>query len=196
MKTLWYSEQNPAQCKSLSLSLCRSSRWFFGKVALFFCAKLPYIGISCKYGTRTIYSDSIFCLALIAEDLWHGPVITKKDSRFSCCFFDGAGEFVEGTAALNQETIKQFWTLLLWLYKNYFGRSVASKLYQLLILILRLQSCVKSVLLYGCETWLITSEIRRKIQTFVNRCLRYILRIRWPKIISNKDLWGQQAKKI
>jgi hypothetical protein len=36
---------------------------------------------------------------------------------------------------------------------------------------------VKSALLYGCETWLVTSQIRRKIQTFVNRCLRYILRI-------------------
>ena len=33
---------------------------------------------------------------------------------------------------------------------------------------------VKSVLLYGCETWLVTNEIQRKIQTFVNRCLRYI----------------------
>jgi len=29
-------------------------------------------------------------------------------------------------------------------------------------------ACVKSVLLYGCETWLVTSEIRRKIQIFVN----------------------------
>ena len=47
---------------------------------------------------------------------------------------------------------------------------------------------MKSVLLYGCETWLVTSEIQRKIQTFVNRCLRYILRIWWPNIISNKDL--------
>jgi hypothetical protein len=37
-------------------------------------------------------------------------------------------------------------------------------------------ACVKSVLLYGCETWLVTSEIRHKIQTFVNQCLR----IRWP----------------
>jgi len=27
------------------------------------------------------------------------------------------------------------------------------------------------------------------LQTFVNRCLRFILRIRWPNIISNKDLW-------
>ena len=34
-------------------------------------------------------------------------------------------------------------------------------------------ACVKSVLLYGCETWLVTDEIQRRIQTFVNRCLRY-----------------------
>jgi hypothetical protein len=27
-------------------------------------------------------------------------------------------------------------------------------------------ACMKSVLLYGCETWLFTSEFRRKIQTF------------------------------
>jgi len=50
-------------------------------------------------------------------------------------------------------------------------------------------ACVKSVLLYGCEIWFVTNEIQRKIQTFVNRCLRYILRIWWPNIISNKDLW-------
>jgi hypothetical protein len=28
-----------------------------------------------------------------------------------------------------------------------------------------------------------------KYKTFVNRCLRYILRIWWPNSISNKDLW-------
>jgi len=50
-------------------------------------------------------------------------------------------------------------------------------------------ACLKSVLLYGCETWLITNEIQRKIQTFVNKRLRFILRIWWPNIISNKDLW-------
>jgi hypothetical protein len=43
--------------------------------------------------------------------------------------------------------------------------------------------------LYESETWLVTSEIGRKIQNFVNRCLRYILRIWWPKIVSNKYLW-------
>jgi hypothetical protein len=50
-------------------------------------------------------------------------------------------------------------------------------------------ACVKSVLLYGCEIWLVTNEIQCKIQTFVNRCLRYILRIWQPNIISNKNLW-------
>jgi len=48
---------------------------------------------------------------------------------------------------------------------------------------------MRRCVLYGCETLLVTSEIRRKIQTFVNRCLRYILRLLWPKIIANKDLW-------
>ena len=50
-------------------------------------------------------------------------------------------------------------------------------------------ACVKYVLLHGCETWLVTKEIQRKIQTFVKRCLIYILKIWWPNIISNKDLW-------
>jgi hypothetical protein len=49
-------------------------------------------------------------------------------------------------------------------------------------------ACVKSVLLYGCEKWLGTSEIQCKIQTFVNRCLVYILKVWWPNIISNKDI--------
>jgi hypothetical protein len=50
-------------------------------------------------------------------------------------------------------------------------------------------ACVKSILLYGSDTWLVTNEIRCKIQTFVNRCLRYVLRIWWSNVISNKDVW-------
>jgi hypothetical protein len=38
-------------------------------------------------------------------------------------------------------------------------------------------ACVKSVLLYGCETWYVTRNIERKLQSFINRCLRSILRI-------------------
>ena len=50
-------------------------------------------------------------------------------------------------------------------------------------------SNVKSVLLYGCETWKVTKDITTRLQTFINRCLRYIMRIWWPKTISNRDLW-------
>ena len=36
------------------------------------------------------------------------------------------------------------------------------------------ESNVKSVLLYGCQTWKITKNITRKLQNFVNNCLRKI----------------------
>ncbi|KAG7310042.1 hypothetical protein JYU34_004574 [Plutella xylostella] len=51
------------------------------------------------------------------------------------------------------------------------------------------ESNVKSVLLYGCETWRTTKLLHHKLQVTVNRCLRSILRIYWPDTISNVDLW-------
>lgn len=48
---------------------------------------------------------------------------------------------------------------------------------------------VKSVLLYGCETWKTTKTLTQKLQVFINRCLRQILKIFWPNTISNVDLW-------
>jgi hypothetical protein len=51
------------------------------------------------------------------------------------------------------------------------------------------KSNVMSVLQYGCETWKITQDIINKLQTFVNRYLRKILRIWWTKTITNKELW-------
>jgi hypothetical protein len=51
------------------------------------------------------------------------------------------------------------------------------------------KSNVMSVLLYGCATWKITQDIIKKLQTFVNRCVRNILRIWWPKTTTNKELW-------
>lgn len=51
-------------------------------------------------------------------------------------------------------------------------------------------SNVKSVLLYGCETWLVSQAITRKLQTFINRCLRNIMRVWWPNNwMSNDRLW-------
>ena len=48
---------------------------------------------------------------------------------------------------------------------------------------------VKSVLLYGSETWKTTKSLQSKLQVFVNKCLRYILKIWWPNKITNEVLW-------
>ena len=50
---------------------------------------------------------------------------------------------------------------------------------------------VKSVLLYGLETWRVTKTNTHKLQTFTNRCLRNILNIRWPEVVSNEQLWDK-----
>lgn len=50
-------------------------------------------------------------------------------------------------------------------------------------------SNVKSSLLYGCETWNLPTLYANKIQAFVNRCLRHILKVFWPNTISNDVLW-------
>lgn len=47
---------------------------------------------------------------------------------------------------------------------------------------------VKPVLLYGAETWRTTATIMKKIQVFINTCLRKIIKIRWPDKISNVEL--------
>ncbi|XP_076441055.1 uncharacterized protein LOC143280308 [Babylonia areolata] len=47
---------------------------------------------------------------------------------------------------------------------------------------------VKSVLLYGSETWRRTKSLDYKLQVFIKICLRQILRIRWPERMSNEEL--------
>ncbi|VDP54255.1 unnamed protein product [Schistosoma margrebowiei] len=48
---------------------------------------------------------------------------------------------------------------------------------------------VKTVLLYGAETWRTTTTTIKKVQVFVNSCLRKILNIHFPDTISNSLLW-------
>ena len=57
------------------------------------------------------------------------------------------------------------------------------------------ESNVKTVLLYGSETWRHTKRLDNKLQVFINTCLRRILRIRWPERISNNELW-RRTKQI
>ncbi|VDP11596.1 unnamed protein product [Schistosoma margrebowiei] len=43
--------------------------------------------------------------------------------------------------------------------------------------------------MYGAETWRTTTTIIKKVQVFINSCLRKILNIHWPDTISNSLLW-------
>ncbi|CAG9124945.1 unnamed protein product [Plutella xylostella] len=56
-------------------------------------------------------------------------------------------------------------------------------------------ACVKTVLLYGCETWKKTVQTTIKLQVFLNRCLRNILGIRWFDFVSNEELWRRTHEK-
>lgn len=56
-------------------------------------------------------------------------------------------------------------------------------------------SNVKSVLqLYGSECWKLRKDLTKKLRVFVNRCLRSIFKIRWPKVISNNELREMAAQ--
>ena len=55
---------------------------------------------------------------------------------------------------------------------------------------------MKSVLLYGCETWRTTQMMQQKIQTFFNTCLRRIYKIQWQEKIRNKDLWERAGQEL
>lgn len=55
-------------------------------------------------------------------------------------------------------------------------------------------SNVKSVLLYGSETWFLNAKTKNKLQVFVNNCLRRIKRIFWPQLISNHQLWKETGQ--
>ena len=53
---------------------------------------------------------------------------------------------------------------------------------------------VKSVLLYGSETWRVIKTNTNKLQTFINKYLRNVLQIRWPEMIPNEELWERTGQ--
>ncbi|VDP32833.1 unnamed protein product [Schistosoma margrebowiei] len=53
---------------------------------------------------------------------------------------------------------------------------------------------IKTVLLYGAGTWRTTINIIKKVQVFINSCLRKILNIRWSDIISTSLLWERATQ--
>ena len=44
------------------------------------------------------------------------------------------------------------------------------------------------VLLYGCETWTLTRDLRRRLNSFGTRSLQRILGYRWSDFVSNERM--------
>ena len=51
-----------------------------------------------------------------------------------------------------------------------------------------LENLVFSVIMYGCESWTINKDSRKRIDSFELWCYRRILRIPWLKKITNVEV--------
>ena len=47
---------------------------------------------------------------------------------------------------------------------------------------------VTSVVLYACESWILTAELQRRIQAVEMRCYRKILRISYKDHVTNEEV--------
>ena len=50
------------------------------------------------------------------------------------------------------------------------------------------EAAVRTVLLYGCETWPVRTEDLKRLQAFDHRCLRYIAGIHWAHKVNNEEV--------
>ena len=54
-----------------------------------------------------------------------------------------------------------------------------------------LNTCVFSSMLYGCEAWVLTKEIQRRILAFERKCYRKMLQISWTQKVTNEQLYDR-----
>ena len=50
------------------------------------------------------------------------------------------------------------------------------------------KTIVRAVLMYGCEAWKLTKAEAKKLDAFQYKCMKRILRIRWPLTISHQQI--------
>jgi len=50
------------------------------------------------------------------------------------------------------------------------------------------ESCVRSVMLYGAETWALTRTMKGILKSCDRRMLKYMARIRWQDRISSEEM--------
>ena len=58
------------------------------------------------------------------------------------------------------------------------------------------RSLLLPVLLYGCETWTLTKDLRWRLNSFGTRSLRRILGYRWSNFVSNERLLRETQRRF
>ena len=53
------------------------------------------------------------------------------------------------------------------------------------------RALVKTIVLYGCETWTLLAVTENKLQAFENKCMRKILRISYMEHKTNEYVWDR-----
>ena len=59
-----------------------------------------------------------------------------------------------------------------------------------------MRSLVTSIFLYACESWTLTAELRRRIQSMEMRCYRKILHISYKDNVTNEEVHAKIQKAI
>ena len=57
------------------------------------------------------------------------------------------------------------------------------------------QASVLSVLLYGCESWIISEQLMIKINSFATTCYRVLLGVKWSDRVPNEDILANVGRR-
>ena len=57
------------------------------------------------------------------------------------------------------------------------------------------ESYISSVFLYNSELWVVTKTVANKIDSFQRRQLRHMLNIKWPKVVTNEEIYRRTKVK-
>lgn len=66
----------------------------------------------------------------------------------------------------------------------------------LLLFIHKVELCILSGFLYGCQTWTITKDLERRNLVFERNCHRKIMKIRWVEMTTNEELYQRIPPKV
>jgi hypothetical protein len=68
------------------------------------------------------------------------------------------------------------------------GQVWRSWIYKLKTKLKLFNAVVKSSLMFGCESWVLTKNSEKKLRVFQQRCLRRILRVFYSNLVRNEDI--------